>query len=152
MMHMRFDPSPTSWRSASTGEESPDGGSRVRSHIPSQRDVLPLRAAAGSATPITIEVRALLQPSLRNAATHTLMAMHEGASLEHAVGTAREDLCCACAIARAHDVRAEQVIVLLKEEWRALPESHVHSPAEGELVLARVVTICILAYYASNGT
>lgn len=52
--------------------------------------------------------------------------------------------------AHAHDLRAEQVILLLKEEWRALPESHFPSPAEGELLLARVVTLCILAYHASD--
>ena len=52
-----------------------------------------------------------------------------------------------CAAARASDVRAETLILAIKESWRRLPESHGASRLDGEVTLATVITRCIREYY-----
>lgn len=57
-----------------------------------------------------------------------------------------------CDDARRRGVRAEQMIVVLKEAWRSLPEVQ-RLPAGGpaDAVLSGVITTFIEEYYASPG-
>jgi hypothetical protein len=49
--------------------------------------------------------------------------------------------------ARERGLRAEQLLILLKETWRELPEVR-HVPfQDADDMLARVVTLCIEEYY-----
>ena len=52
-----------------------------------------------------------------------------------------------CAAARANEVRAETLILALKDGWRRLPDSHGSSRLDGEITLAAVITRCIREYY-----
>lgn len=114
------------------------------------RAVLPRLAASRRVAQGGADARAELRSWLSRATTRTLMALRGGASVHAAVGQARDDLSSACAIARARGICAEHVIVLLKEAWRVVPGLHPVTRAEDDLVLARVVTLCILTYYASE--
>lgn len=50
--------------------------------------------------------------------------------------------------ARQHDVRAEQLLVVLKDVWFSLPQLTRAGPnAELDNALQRVVTLCIREYY-----
>jgi hypothetical protein len=60
----------------------------------------------------------------------------------------REVLRVLCDTARARGMYAEQVIVLLKETWRDLPEVRRPAPEHEMNALSRVVTLCIDEYYA----
>ena len=53
----------------------------------------------------------------------------------------------ACIIARDRGLRAEQVLLLLKELWRGLPEGLRLPRHEAGDVIARAVTVCIDEYY-----
>ncbi len=53
-----------------------------------------------------------------------------------------------CVEAHARELRAEQMLVILKSRWRRLPDAHDASRDEASETLARVVTLCIRAYYA----
>ena len=53
-----------------------------------------------------------------------------------------------CATARANDVRAEALILLLKSTWWRLPEAHDARRHDAEITLAEVITLCIKEYYA----
>ena len=52
-----------------------------------------------------------------------------------------------CAAARANDVRAETLLLAIKDRWRRLPQSHGASRMDGEITLAAVITRCIKEYY-----
>ncbi len=53
--------------------------------------------------------------------------------------------------ARAKGLRAEHLIILLKQVWRELPEAlQTVEPQEQQQVLARLVTLCIDEYYAER--
>jgi hypothetical protein len=52
-----------------------------------------------------------------------------------------------CAAARANDVRAETLLLAIKDRWRRLPQSHGASRMDGEVTLAAVITGCIKEYY-----
>jgi hypothetical protein len=52
-----------------------------------------------------------------------------------------------CATARARDVRAETLILAIKDSWRRLPESYGPSRLDAEVRLATVITRCIREYY-----
>ena len=54
----------------------------------------------------------------------------------------------ACATARAQGVAAEQLVIVLKECWRQLPEVHRLQGRDAYETRARLVTMCIDAYYA----
>lgn len=115
-----------------------------------QRGVLPRFVISERATPDLVDARAALHSWLHDAATHARIALLEGAALHDAVERARRDVSYACATARARGLRVEHVIVQLEEEWRALPEPRGLARNEDERALARLVTLCILAYYASQ--
>ena len=52
-----------------------------------------------------------------------------------------------CAEARRRELRAERVLVLLKEVWQTLPEVRRLGRAEREQVLAHITTLAIRTYY-----
>jgi hypothetical protein len=52
-----------------------------------------------------------------------------------------------CAAARARDVRAETLILALKDAWRRLPDTHGANRLEADAMLATVITRCIREYY-----
>lgn len=52
-----------------------------------------------------------------------------------------------CAAARAEGVRAETLILAIKDRWRRLPDSHGANRLDGEVTLAAVITRCIKEYY-----
>ena len=53
-----------------------------------------------------------------------------------------------CEAARAQGLYPEQLLVLLKTEWRAVSEARQLARDEGEALLSHVVTLCIHEYYA----
>ena len=63
-------------------------------------------------------------------------------------GDARAMMRRTCEAAHAHGIRAEQLLLLIKDAWRELPEARrVPRHAAGD-VLSRLITICIHEYYA----
>jgi hypothetical protein len=81
-----------------------------------------------------------------------------GSALRHAVhaaqrgeapdGQVREALRRACDAARERDLRAEELIVILKAAWHGLPEARDIRRHDSADVLARVITVCVDEYYA----
>ena len=61
----------------------------------------------------------------------------------------REALRVLCADARHHTVRAEQLLIALKQTWVAVPEVQELAPDARRVLLDRLVTLAIQAYYAS---
>ena len=49
-------------------------------------------------------------------------------------------------------LRVEQLIVVLKQAWRELPERRRLTRVDADAALAQVVTACIDEYYQSSGT
>ena len=52
-----------------------------------------------------------------------------------------------CAAARANEVRAETLILAIKDGWRRLPDSNGWSRLDAEVMLAGLITGCIKEYY-----
>lgn len=52
-----------------------------------------------------------------------------------------------CALARARGVRAEQLILMIRDGWHRLPELRGVSRVDADVTRARVVTLCIQEYY-----
>ncbi len=53
--------------------------------------------------------------------------------------------------ARRHGLRAEQLLVLLKEAWRELPEAGAIPEYESrQSVLGRVIVLCLDDYYRAS--
>jgi hypothetical protein len=100
--------------------------------------------------PDAADPRAPLRPLLRDAATRALVAVRSGASLDNAVGRARNDLRRACGLARDRGVRAEHLLLLMKEEFRVLSAPRLIARDEAEVVLTRLVTMCIITYYSPS--
>jgi hypothetical protein len=89
---------------------------------------------------------------LRDLANETLRRVARGACWENRVGTDACDLMRrTCRLAQARGVRAEQLLLLLKESWRVLPEALRIPRHQAEDVLARAITACIDEYYANEG-
>ena len=58
-----------------------------------------------------------------------------------------------CDDARDHDVRAEQLVIAIKEGWSALQGDHPRTRAEGpDEALDRVISLCIDEFYAERET
>lgn len=55
-----------------------------------------------------------------------------------------------CAEARAHDVRAEELILLFKKTWATRPELRSMSREEAGRLFDAVLTTCLDAYYADT--
>ena len=87
-------------------------------------------------------LRALVDDVLRAAVAA------EGDGLPYAVARAdRDPMGELCAAARANDVRAETLILAIKDAWRRFPESRGASRLDSEVTLATVITKCIREYY-----
>ncbi len=90
------------------------------------------------------QLRELAHGALRRAA-HAARA----ARVEDAVDAdARELVRRTCNTARERGLRAEQLLLVLKEAWRELPEAQRIPRYNSLEVLARVITVCIHEYYA----
>ena len=64
----------------------------------------------------------------------------------------RQALRDACEWARRESLRAEQLLLVLKDAWRELPERRHLPHVDADDLLAAVVTACIEEYYRSPGT
>ena len=95
--------------------------------------------------PTGMESRAQLRDATDGAIRRTLRAAARGDASDAEIRSALDS---ACAVARQHAVPAEQLIILLKECWRELPEAQRLVRTEADETMARVVTMCIGAYYA----
>ena len=60
---------------------------------------------------------------------------------------ARQALDAVCALARRDELRIEQLLILLKDAWRHLPEVQRASRLDADVTLARVITHCIKGFY-----
>ncbi len=66
-------------------------------------------------------------------------------------GAVRSALQAMARVARERNVRAEHVVMMLKELWRSLPEvQRSRNSLEHARLLERLVTICIDAYYGDG--
>ena len=83
-------------------------------------------------------VRALVRRALRCA-----IAAELDGRADADIGRALRE---ACDRARKDNLRAEQLLLVLKETWRALPETR-RLRLDGDLMLARIVSACIGEYY-----
>lgn len=68
-------------------------------------------------------------------------------SADHEIRIALRELCDA---AHTNGMRAEQVLVLLKDAWRSLPEARSAPRDEQQSVLAFVIGLCIKEFYAAQ--
>jgi hypothetical protein len=115
----------------------------ARSTPPSSARAVDVRVATER-----VEHRDRLRELVREAALVALGAIRSVGSLDAPIDEARPHLRAAGVIARERGVRAEQVILLLKEVLRQQREPHGLSRGEIEVVLARTVTLCIKEYFA----
>ena len=87
-----------------------------------------------------------LRPLVDDVLRAAVAAAHKEVS--YAAGIAdRDPIGELCAAARANDVRAETVILAIKDAWRRFPESRGTSRLDSETTLATVITKCIREYY-----
>jgi len=83
----------------------------------------------------------------------TVQALRQALATSVAQGnhsdTLRELLCRAAADARSKGMQAEQLLVMLKEIWYAMPEvSNAPSAAIENTLLQELISRCIQEYYA----
>lgn len=97
--------------------------------------------APDDTAPIRDLLRATLRAALRSDA-------HGGAR----DGELRRLLRQGCDAARARDVRAEQVLILLKETWHELPEARPGPYFDLGPTLTHVISLCIKEYYAPRAS
>lgn len=55
-----------------------------------------------------------------------------------------------CAAATQDGLRAEQIVIIVKDSWRDLAAAREMLRGDGEPVLAHVITLCIEEYYAKR--
>ncbi len=80
-------------------------------------------------------------------------ALRAGAAPQSGDGTLRSALRQLTEQARHRGLRAEQLVVVLKQEWAALPEIRdMPAGRQRSEALARVVSLCIEEYYAPPHT
>lgn len=58
----------------------------------------------------------------------------------------------ACSVAKHQHLRAEHLLVILKQSWQRLPEAQALSPRDAERALNDVVALCIEEYYRMDAT
>ena len=75
-------------------------------------------------------------------------ALHASRGEGAAQAGIRETLRDVCAAAHARGLHAEQVLVILKEAWRSLPDGRDTIQPDADAALGRVVSLCISEYYA----
>lgn len=122
-------------------------GSRRPSHHSTRTGVVPSNTSPssdhGAAVPEPggcAELREMSRSALRN-------ALRAGEAAPD--GEVRRMLRDTCSAARARNMSAEHVLILLKEGWRVLPEAPGRRDAEAQARLARIVTLCIEEYYGA---
>jgi hypothetical protein len=65
-----------------------------------------------------------------------------------AYSTLRSELRAVCAEARRLDMRAEQLVVVIKEVWNSIPAARSHArPADAQSLLSRVVSYAVDEYF-----
>lgn len=110
-------------------------------------------------TPRSIErVRMDDSPALRADLRDSMYeALHSAARALRRDGTdgqpderARRALESVCALARRDEIRAEQLLILLKDAWRRLPEVQSAARMDADVTLACVVTHCIEEFYRTG--
>ena len=91
-------------------------------------------------------------PRLRELADGALRhAARTARSGERVDAVVREMIRRVCEVAHERELRAEQLLLLLKQAWRELPEGRRLPPRADDDVLARAITVCIDEYYAGGG-
>ena len=87
---------------------------------------------------LSVETRTVL----RDALAHYLAQPGDVGALRSALRRVAEE-------SRAHDLRAEQLMVAFKGLWRSMPQvSAVGDPLARAQMLERLITVCIEEYYA----
>jgi hypothetical protein len=97
--------------------------------------------------PVSVDVvspRVHLQALTRGALHCALLVVRNAGSSNREV---RELLARACDTARENGLRAEHLLLVLKESWRELPEMRCLNRSEAEDALSRTITLCIEEYY-----
>jgi len=89
--------------------------------------------------------RVRLREASDGALLRALRAAARGDASDGEIQTAIESV---CAAAREQGIAVEQVLIILKERWRELPEAERLLRRAAEETRARLITICIDAYYA----
>ena len=84
----------------------------------------------------------LTTPALRTALQAQLRAQNDKNSPE-----LRRFATIVCAEARRRGMRAEEVVVLLKQTWLSLPESSQASRAVHAVLVEQLITLCIEEYF-----
>ena len=103
----------------------------------------PYVTQASPATEQRDSLRALLERPLLTAASRLALQ----GELDRA--TLREELRAVCAAAKLRGVKAEQVLIAVKEIWGSLPETQIDSRyARGNPILSQVVTMTLDEYYS----
>ena len=97
---------------------------------------------ASSSHELAPDLRALVDAVLHSA----VAAVRDGTPYATVIAD-RDPMGELCAAARAHEVRAETLILAIKDGWRRVPESYGQRRPEAEATLARVITRCIREYY-----
>jgi len=84
-----------------------------------------------------------LQRALRSAARATRREGLDGEPDE----SSRRALDEVCEMARRDELRVEQLLILLKDAWKRLPEVRQASRLDADFTLTRVITHCIKSYF-----
>ena len=62
--------------------------------------------------------------------------------------TLRSELRAVCAQAKRTDMRAEQLVIVIKDVWNSIPAARSHArPADAQSLLNRVVTLALDEFY-----
>jgi hypothetical protein len=139
-MNPSLDGSESRERSSSGGTMQP----QLTSHL--QWGASPEAGRLSPAARTTVELLASVHELLRCAFRS---ARSDGSIDGRDAGTA-DAVRSVCAMARAHDVRAETLILAIKAEWRQFPEANGTTRMDAEVTLTTLVTMCIKAYYAPH--
>ena len=92
----------------------------------------------------------LLAGTAMDALKHALQAeLRPGAHVGAAESAIRDALRLLCTEAHRQTVRAEQLLVSLKQAWVTLPEVQELAPDTRRQLLDRLITLAIQAYYAT---
>jgi len=93
----------------------------------------------------------LRDPQIREMATDALRHAVFAARFRNLVAAeGAEPIRRLCELARARDLRVEQLLIMIKESWQALPEARRLLRQDAEDILARVITASIEEYYHSS--
>ncbi len=92
-----------------------------------------------------------LSPDALRAVLRAALQRLENGSAIHSDGQLGDALITLSAEAKRHSLRAEQVLVLLKQAWRELPEARALTDGEArQALLSRVIVLCLDEYYGAT--